>query len=126
MGQFYESVEIAADRTGAGRPIEVLVDTGAIYTSIPVSILQELGVKPESRMPFIYADGRRVELDRGTVFLRIDGRQTYTPCIFGVPDSTPILGVVTLEELGLGVDPVNRRLIEVPGLMMTLSTIRRG
>jgi clan AA aspartic protease len=121
MGLFYEPLDVSADRTGAVRRVEALVDTGAIYTSLPVQILRELGVQPELRMPFIFADGRRLEMDRGTIFVRIDGRQTYTPCIFGSDDSTPILGAVTLEELGLGVDPVNRKLIEVPGIMMELS-----
>jgi len=31
--------------------------------------------------------------------------------------SEPLLGVVTLEELGLAADPVHRRLIPVPGLL---------
>ena len=32
----------------------------------------------------------------------------------------PILGAFTLEGFGLGVDPVNRRLIRVPGLLKIL------
>jgi hypothetical protein len=32
----------------------------------------------------------------------------------------PILGAITLEEFGLGVDPVGHRLIRVPGLLKTL------
>jgi hypothetical protein len=38
-----------------------------------------------------------------------------TIVVFGTPGSDPILGVVTLEEFRLAADPVNRRLISVPG-----------
>ena len=35
--------------------------------------------------------------------------------VFGEQGSEPILGVVTLEEFRLAVDPVNHQLIYVPG-----------
>jgi clan AA aspartic protease len=118
VGYFHQPVEIAATPAGPFRTVDALVDTGAIYTLLPASILREIGVEPAFKMPFVYADGRRVEMDTGTIAVRVDGRLRYTPCIFGEESSGAILGVVTLEELGLGVDPVNRRLIEVPGLLM--------
>ena len=37
--------------------------------------------------------------------------------VFGEAGSEPMLGVVTLEEFLLAVDPVQRRLISVPGLL---------
>jgi predicted aspartyl protease len=52
------------------------------------------------------------------VRVRIDGRTQPTIVIFGDPGTEPLLGVVTLEEFGLGVDPVNRWLIPVPGLLL--------
>lgn len=118
MGTFKQEIEIAASPGGESRRLEALVDTGATYTWIPTSILRELGVEPEFKMPFVMADGRRVERDTAQIVVRIDGRERYSPCIFGDEGSMVLLGVVTLEELGLGVDPVNRRLIEVPGLLM--------
>jgi predicted aspartyl protease len=69
------------------------------------------------------ADMRRVERDMATVIVRIGDRERYTPCIFGDDGSVPLLGVVTLEEFGLGVDPVNQRLIETPGLLMRGSSL---
>ena len=38
--------------------------------------------------------------------------------VFGDEGSRPLLGVVTLEEFSLGVDPVNGRLTRVRGLAM--------
>ncbi len=118
MGLFNQRMEVAASEGGTFRAVEALVDTGAIYTWLPASILQEMGVRPRFRRPFITADGRQIERDMATVYVRINGREHATPCIFGDEGSQPLLGVVTLEELGLGVDPVNRRLVEVPGLLM--------
>jgi hypothetical protein len=37
--------------------------------------------------------------------------------VFGDRDSEPLLGVFTLEGFGLATDPVNRRLLPVPGLL---------
>lgn len=37
--------------------------------------------------------------------------------VFGDPDTPPLLGAYTLEGLRLAADPVDRRLIPVPGLL---------
>jgi len=42
--------------------------------------------------------------------------------VFGEQGSEPILGVVTLEEFRLAVDPVNHRLIFVPGRLGAATT----
>jgi hypothetical protein len=34
----------------------------------------------------------------------------------------PLLGAITLEDFMLTVDPVQQRLVEVPGLLMSLDT----
>lgn len=119
MGTFRVTLEIS-DPLGQRRyeTIEALVDTGATYTWVPRSVLERLGVAPKFRRPFLTADGRQIEREMATILVRIDEREHPTPCIFGDEGTEPLLGVVTLEELGLGVDPVNRRLIPVPGLLM--------
>ncbi len=47
----------------------------------------------------------------------IGGQQEPTMVVFGDPGSEPLLRVFTLEGFGLAADPVNRRLIPVPGLL---------
>jgi len=37
--------------------------------------------------------------------------------VFGEDGGPLLLGAVTLEEFGLGVDPVARKLVPVPGLL---------
>jgi predicted aspartyl protease len=83
-------------------------------------LLRELGIEPRERWPFRLADERQREFDVGTAQVRIDGRSVYTPVVFGDDTMEPILGATTLEELRLAVDPVGRRLVSVPGLLITL------
>jgi hypothetical protein len=40
--------------------------------------------------------------------------------VFGDEGALPLLGAVTLEEFGLGVDPIARKLIPVPGLLVRI------
>ena len=39
--------------------------------------------------------------------------------VFGDEETRALLGSVALETFGLAVDPVNQRLVSVPGLLMT-------
>jgi len=99
-------------------PVDALVDTGATYLSVPRPLLESLSVRPLESRPFSLADGRTVEYDVGIVPLKIDGRTLPVLCVFAGTGSQALLGAVALETFGLGVDPVGRRLIPVPGLLM--------
>ncbi len=121
MGHFRVGIEIG-NRVGEHlEPIEALVDTGATYTWIPRDVLGGLGLVPDEERPFVLADGREVRYPMGWMQIKIGGRVQPTIVVFGEPGSEPILGVVTLEEFGLAADPVNRRLISVPGLLKVLT-----
>ena len=54
----------------------------------------------------------------GQTWARIDGRSVITLVIFGDEEVLPLLGAYTLEGLRLGVDTVNQRLVQTPGLLM--------
>ncbi len=60
---------------------------------------------------------RQVGYQIGSVLIRISGRTRPTIVVFGDSGAEPLLGVVTLEEFRLGVDPLGQRLIPVPGLL---------
>jgi len=48
----------------------------------------------------------------------VDGRVELTLVVFGDPDSPALLGAYTLEGVRLAADPVGRRLVPVPGLLL--------
>ena len=118
MGHFWVPVEVG-DVSGARfESVEALVDTGSTYTWIPRDVLDRLGVAPEEDWPFELADGREVQYPVAWTPIRLGtGRARPSAVVFGQPGSQPILGVVTLEVFRLAADPVNHRLISVPGLL---------
>jgi len=91
------------------REVEMIVDTGALYSVLPRSLLEELGVNPVEKRMFRLADGRIIEREVGFIGIEVEGRRTYSPVIFG-DEGIYLMGVVTLEGLGLEVDPVTGRL----------------
>jgi clan AA aspartic protease len=120
MGAFRVHIEVG-DREGQRfEALDALVDTGATYTRVPRSILQRLGHAPEEERGFILADGREVTYGLSWVAVRIEGRVHPTPVVFGDEGTEPLLGVVTLEESGLGVDAVSRRLVPTPASLKGL------
>jgi clan AA aspartic protease len=117
VGHFRVTVEVG-DRPGKRfAPIEALVDTGATYTWVPRDVLEGVGVTPEEEVPFELADGGEARYPVTWTQLRIGARTRATVVVFADRGSEPILGVVALEEFGLAVDPVHRRLISVPALL---------
>jgi len=96
-------------------PVEALVDTGASYTTLPASLLRELDVRAAGRRPLMLANGEMTTRDVGQTWVRLDGREVMTVVVFGDDGGPALLGAVTLEETGLGIDPLGRKLIEVPG-----------
>jgi predicted aspartyl protease len=119
MGTFRVRMEIG-DATGERwEMVEALVDTGATYTMAPAALLKRLGVTPHAREVFTLADGRHAEHDIGRGWVRVSGRSEITLVVFGEADSEPLLGAYSLEGLRLAPDPVGRRLVPVPGLLMT-------
>jgi clan AA aspartic protease len=95
--------------------LDMLVDTGATMSLIPQRILRQLGIRPRRRMRFSLANQSSVTLEVGTASLQINGSIEILPVAFGPDDAEPLLGALALEALGLGVDPVHQRLIDVGG-----------
>ena len=62
--------------------LEGIVDTGAIYTVIPRSILEEIGVNPMEKRKFVAFDGE-VEREIGEAMIELMGRKCTTKGIFG-------------------------------------------
>jgi clan AA aspartic protease len=111
MGAVHYAIEVGDLAGERFEPMEAMIDTGATYTWVPRDVLHRLGITPEERRPFVLADGREVDYDVAWVRIRLDGRTQPSLCIFGEPGTEPLLGVFTLEAFGLGVDPINRRLV---------------
>lgn len=98
--------------------VDAIVDTGATRTTIPASLLRALGVEAYRQASFRLADGTIRELGLGRTRVRVDGRAELTQVAFAEEGMPALLGAITMEELDLAVDPVNRRLVPTTGLLL--------
>jgi clan AA aspartic protease len=117
MGEFRVTIEIGDARGQRFQRVDALVDSGATYTWLPTSLLRSLGLEPERQRAFELTDGRQVTYGIAWATVRLDGIAQPTLVVFGEDGTEPLLGIVTLEEFGLGIDVVNGRLIPTPGLL---------
>ena len=111
MGTFKWPLRVSSMDGQQARDVEATVDTGAAYTTLPASLLRELGVEPMGQRRFLLADGRRVDMDYGRAWATINGDSEVTIVVFGEDDAPALLGTYTLEGLALAVDPTSQRLV---------------
>ena len=90
--------------------LSFLVDSGAIYSVVPRDILSELGVVPDGVESFSLADLTRVVREVGEAAFSYRGKTRVSPVMFGEEGDATLLGVMTLESLGLMLDPVRQEL----------------
>ena len=92
-------------------PVRFLVDTGAVYTVLPESVWRGLGLKGDRVAEFTLADGTTIRRDVSECRIQVEGRSATSPVVLGGPTDAPLLGAVTLETLGLMVNPLTRELL---------------
>jgi predicted aspartyl protease len=108
MGITEVTVEVSNPRDQTHwQKLDLIADTGAIFSVIPRSTLDQLGISPYTEETF---HGSEIRRPLGDVFIRIDGKARKVPTIFGEPTDTPLLGVTALEILGYVIDPRTRKL----------------
>ena len=97
-----------------GAQLRFLVDSGAVYSLAPASILRKLGIRPHSSRTFLLADGSEITRAIGDAIFVLDDHRAASPVIFGEEDDAALLGTVSLESLGLVLDPMKRVLRPLP------------
>jgi len=118
MGLTHLNVGVANPaRPNKSITVELLVDSGALYSLIPSATLKKLGIKPNDKESFILADGTQITRRMGDAIFIIDGKRRASPVIFGEKDDSALLGVVTLEALGFALDPFKRVLRPLPMIL---------
>ena len=113
MGTVTATIEVGNLQGENFQTVELEVDTGSTFTALPRELLETLGVTVTRNVQSRLADGSRQTVDIGQTMIRLEGRQFITTVIFAGAGEPSLLGVVTLEEALLAVDPVNSLLIPV-------------
>ncbi len=109
MGITYIKGEVTGPK-GKRAVLRFLVDSGATYTLLPEKTWREIGLKPKRSMSFSLADGTEVKRSLFECHITLPQSEGHTPVILGEPGDEALLGVITLEELGLVLNPFNRML----------------
>ena len=91
---------------------EFWVDTGVLYSFVPEDYLQRIGVESSVKRNLILADGRQDTRLLGFCDFQIEGLEGSIPCpvIFAPKGSLFLLGATALENFGVEVDPIQKKL----------------
>ena len=96
--------------SGKQKNVKFLVDSGATYSLLPKVAWEAIELKPKRKLSFTLADGTSVERSVSEAFVVFPQGEAHTPVILGEEGDEALLGVVTLEILGLVFNPFNRTL----------------
>ena len=90
--------------------VRPVVDVWADHSVFPESVLNELGIEPDSRLTVALPDGGVADWGYGMALLDIDGQQWPCPVVFGMNDDLR-LGSSALEIFNLEEDYESGRLV---------------
>jgi clan AA aspartic protease len=109
--------------TAKEQTVRFLIDSGATYSLLPKSAWEAIELVPKREMTFSLADGTTVRRHVSECYVVLPQGEGHTPVILGEPGDEALLGVVTLEILGLVFNPFSRTL---QPMRMLLASFRAG
>lgn len=123
MGLIFAPATVAGPKGAAS--LRLLVDTGASYTVLPRAAWTRLGLKSSREMTFTLADGSELRRGISECKIRLKGLQATTPVVLGEGDDSALLGTITLEIMGLMLNPFSRS-IEPMKMMLAAHAVKAG
>jgi predicted aspartyl protease len=107
--------------TKASYDLRLLVDTRSIYTWIEKKILDKVGVRDLGTRKFTTIEGRDIERQFGEAVIESSGVRATRMVVYAGERDAQVLGVDSLEGLGLEVDPTSKRLKKVESFIAYVS-----
>ena len=121
---FYNPVEYIEYQEGRRkleevRKVEVgaLVDTGSTFPALPWGLVEALGLPLLREVDGETMEGTR-KLKLTFTIVEIEDRMAGCLTIIRPPETTPLIGVVALEQMGYRIDPTTGKLIKGLPLML--------
>ena len=108
MGIIYIQARVKGPK--GEREVSFLIDSGATYTLLPEKVWKEIGLTPKREHTFVLADGRTITRKISECYIILPQGEGHTPVVLGEADDEALLGVVTLEIMGLVFNPFKRTL----------------
>lgn len=90
--------------------VRFLVDSGATYSLLTRKAWTNIGLEPKRNLVFTLADGTQIERQVSECYIVLPQGEGHTPVILGENNDEALLGSVTLEVLGLVLNPFTREL----------------
>jgi aspartyl protease family protein len=100
--------------------VEMMVDTGALYTKVSPALARQLGIVPNETIQVRLADGSSREAGLADARIEYGTSRRAIPVLVG-PGDDLLLGVTTLETLRLKVNPVTNSLEPVEPYLLAFS-----
>jgi clan AA aspartic protease len=101
------------------KTVKFLIDSGATYSLLPKKVWKAIGLKAQRNVSFSLADGTKIERAVSEAYIILPQGQAHTPVVLGEEGDEALLGVVTLEILGLVFNPFDRTLNPMRMLLCT-------
>jgi len=117
LGHVWVKAKLTNPLSGAETEEEALVDTGATYTVIPSETYEKLRLKIVGEKDVETAKGL-ARLEESFALIEIEGKRGLTPLLVSKDLKDLLIGVLTLEALGLKVDPTTGKLKEARILLL--------
>jgi predicted aspartyl protease len=99
-------VKVRLHGSRSQREVEMLVDTGALYTKVSPLLARELGITPNEAIEVTLADGSKREASLADAVVEYGQSKRAVTVLVG-PGDQLLLGATTLEALRLKVNPVD-------------------
>jgi len=122
MGSFSAKLRVwnpnSPERT---EEIEAMVDTGAAFSWVHRERIERLGAQVLRGMGLRAIDGSIVERDTAAVWVASNGFTGPDTVVIAERNDNDmeVIGVHTIEGLGLAADPVQKKLVPTIGLALT-------
>jgi len=92
--------------------VEALVDTGATFPALPEDMVRELALPSLGEHLAETAEGAGKVRLAANAIIGVEDRIAQSPIIIRPRGTTPLMGVVALEQMGYRVDPTTGKLIK--------------
>lgn len=119
MRHVHVVAKLTSPVTNESEVVESLVDTGATFATIPVSLSDKLKSPHITKRKVRTASGEE-ELNESYLIIEILGEKTTTPVLISEKLDRISIGALTLEALAFKVDPKTGKLEKTELLLLPL------
>lgn len=103
---------------------QFMVDSGAHYTVVPYEMVKKLDLKPNYTQEFSLADGRIIKRKIGNAVIKYKDKEGAMMVVLGEKHDGGLLGVTTLENFGLMLDPFTRTVYTSKLMLATINNYK--